>query len=59
VKLQLTAVDVHPDFGTDFESHTFECPRCGRAQSYTLRRKSGAGGQPVPAKPAGPRRQRP
>jgi hypothetical protein len=58
VKLQLTAIDAHPDFGAAFEIHAFVCPRCRRTQTYTLRRRS-PGGQRPPQNRAGPRGRRP
>jgi hypothetical protein len=39
-KLQLVAVEPHPTFGTAFESHRFECQRCHRTQTYTMRRRA-------------------
>jgi hypothetical protein len=56
-KMVLTAIDPHPDFGSDFEVHVFECRPCRRTQSYTLRRKAATEAF-LPANRSASRRQR-
>jgi hypothetical protein len=55
-RMQLDAVEPHPDYGSAFELHGFRCPACGRTQSYTLRRKPIFGR--AASQPAGERRSR-
>jgi hypothetical protein len=54
----LAGIEPHPDFGSAFELHVFECRACRRTQTYTLRRKAAAEAFLLPADRAGRRRQR-
>jgi hypothetical protein len=38
--MQLVSIAPHPDYGDAFEVHGFACERCGRTQTYTLRRRA-------------------
>jgi hypothetical protein len=37
--MQLVRIVPHPEHGAGFDHHEFVCRRCGKAQTYMVRRK--------------------